>query len=82
MKLISLLHLVPSLGISGAEQGDNFTFSIADETRGCKDILTVEGPVVAIYVTVDIMSTAAYNPFVTCGTYMSHLQRVFSSPLG
>jgi len=22
------------------------------------------------------------NPFVTSGTYMSHLQRVFSSPLG
>jgi hypothetical protein len=22
------------------------------------------------------------NPFVTNGTYMSHLQRVFSSPLG
>jgi hypothetical protein len=82
VKLISLLHLVPSLGISGAKQGDNFTFSIADKRRGCKDILTVEGPVVAIYVTVDTMSTAVYNPFVTSGKYMSHLQRVFSSPLG
>ena len=26
-------------------------------------------------------STARVNPFVTSGTYMSHLQRVFSSPL-
>jgi len=24
----------------------------------------------------------SFNPFVTSGTYMSHLQRVFSSPLG
>jgi hypothetical protein len=24
----------------------------------------------------------AINPFVTSGTYVSHLQRVFSSPLG
>jgi hypothetical protein len=23
-----------------------------------------------------------FNPFVTSGTYISHLQRVFSSPLG
>jgi len=23
-----------------------------------------------------------FNPYVTSGTYMSHLQRVFSSPLG
>jgi hypothetical protein len=24
----------------------------------------------------------SFNPFVNSGTYMSHLQRVFSSPLG
>jgi hypothetical protein len=24
----------------------------------------------------------SFNPFVTSGTYISHLQRVFSSPMG
>jgi len=28
------------------------------------------------------VSGIGVNPFVTSGTYMSHLQRIFSSPLG
>jgi hypothetical protein len=30
----------------------------------------------------ELVACMWFNPFVTSGTYMSHLQRVFSSPLG
>ena len=48
-----------------AKHARNFKFSNSDKTRECKDILTVEGPVVTIRVTVEIMSTALFNPYRT-----------------
>ena len=45
------------LAASGAEfrnewsyKVDNFTFSNSDKTRGCKEILTVEGPASSYYI--------------------------------
>jgi len=35
-----------------------------------------------IYIYIYDISRLSVNPFVTSGTYMSHLQRVFSRPLG
>jgi len=39
--------------MNGTKHAGNFTFSNSDKTRGCMDILTVEGPAVTIYVTVE-----------------------------
>ena len=50
VKIITRLYPVPSLGMSGAKQASNFTFSNSDEARGCKGLLTSEGPVVTIYI--------------------------------
>lgn len=89
MKLIYFLHPVPSLEVSGAQNVSNFTFSNFNKTRGCKDILTVEGPVVTIYVTVQTMSTEVFKErglfissqgtFVCCVAYNEQLFCTFSA---
>jgi len=75
--------------MSGAKHAGNFIFSNSDKTRGCRDILTVEGPVVTIYVTVQTMSTAVFKErglfissqgtFVFCVSYNEQLCVMFSA---